>query len=63
MILGDIQREMCEFPLEPYPYPAAFQRMSLQDQMNHLGQKNKAARSRQCWSTASDVFIFAESVQ
>lgn len=39
MILRDTQREMCEFPPELYPYPTAFQRMSLEDKMNHLGQK------------------------
>lgn len=41
MILRDTQREMRKFPLEPYPYPTAFQWMSLQDKMNHLGQKIK----------------------
>lgn len=39
VILRDTRKEMCDFPLEPHPYPTAFQWMSLRDKMNHLGQK------------------------
>lgn len=39
VILRGTHGKMYNFPLEPHPYPTAFQWMSLRDKMNHLGQK------------------------
>lgn len=50
MILRDAQREMLKLPLEPYPSPTAFARMS-------LPVKNKAPQSRRCWGSAFDALL------
>lgn len=54
-MLWEIHREMCEYPLEPSPYPMGVCKAK---KVTWLGRK--AARRQRCRSAASDAFVLAE---